>query len=455
MEVASSQFGNSSLETILSKKVSLTGVIVNEPTQQEKTKQFYVQIGEDRLLVSVDRLVAVSYGDEVKVSGVVKKPESFTTELGRTFDYPGYLKARSIEYQMAFAEVLAIDTQKGNLIMSALLAVKAKFVESLQSTIPEPAVSLGEGLLLGIKSALGTEVEKDFRRTGIIHIVVLSGYNVMLVVAFIMFCLSYLLPLRWRIFSGIVAIVAFALLVGLSATVVRASIMASLLLLSQLLGRRYQVLRALCLAGVVMLISNPYLLLYDVGFQLSFMATLGLVLILPQFESMVLERKNTPSWQAFMMATIAAQIAVLPLLLYHIGEVSLVALLVNMLVLPVVPIAMLLTFLTGIIGFVSLSLASLVGYVATLSLQYILVIAQQFATVPFAVFDIATFPVWGVFLFYAVLFAFWYFIKIRQGNDMGEWGDWVIESEEEVVHGEKKEPERSGCEKEDVPIFFR
>jgi len=150
-------------------------------------------------------------------------------------------------------------------------------MRSIEAVIPEPQVGLAEGLLLGVKQALGDELEVVFRKTGIIHIVVLSGYNVMLVVIFITYVLSYVLPYRARVPFGILAIVCFAVLVGLSATVVRASIMASLILFARATGRTYAVMRALCFAGVIMVLINPYLLVYDVGFQLSFLATLGLI----------------------------------------------------------------------------------------------------------------------------------------------------------------------------------
>ncbi len=455
MEVAASQFGNSTLENSLNERVLLTGVVVSEPDQREKTKQFYVEVGEDKLLVSTDRLTDLSYGDQVMVNGVLKKPESFTTDLGRAFDYPGYLKARGVEYQISFAEVEVTGSGMGNRVMSILLITKVRFIESLEQVIPEPAVSLGKGLLLGVKSALGADIEDDFRRAGIIHIVVLSGYNVMLVVAFILFCFSYVMSLRWRLLSGIVAIAAFALLVGLSATVVRASIMASLLLLAQLIGRQYHVLRGLCFAGVMMLISNPYLLLYDVGFQFSFMATLGLVLFIPQFESIMVERGKALGWRAFMLATIATQIAVLPLLMYHIGEVSLIALLVNLLILPIVPIAMLLTFLTGMAGFVSVTLANVIGYVATLTLKYILVIADQFAALPFAVIGISSFPAWGVFVLYGAMILIWFLVKSKKLKETNVLSGWVNESEQKIAAQTRTEEVDDDREKGSVPVFFR
>jgi len=452
-EIASWQFDVSSFEQSLGQSVTFTGIVSAEPDYRERTVHLYIETEDDRILVTTDRLRTFSYGDRVIVTGTLEHPESFTTELGRTFNYPGYLRARGVEYRASFAEVTVQSGGWGNPLIVWLLSTKQNFIKSLQSVIPEPAVGLGNGLLLGVKSALGDDIEQDFRRTGIIHIVVLSGYNVMLVVAFIMFCFSFLLPFRLRVVTGIVAIASFALIVGLSATVVRASVMAVLVLMAQALGRRYDVLRALLLAGAVMLLINPYLLVYDIGFQLSFMATLGLILIVPQFEATAMTTNSRLGLREFFLATVATQIAVLPLLMYHIGQVSLIAVVVNLLVLPVVPLAMLLTFLTGLVGLVSASVASIIGYVATLSLSYILLIAEQFADLPFAAVTVPQFSVTGVLLMYAAMAALWYFLKVHRQNSNHLVG-WTIETEtagESLKTGSEDSPAVSP----DVPIFFR
>jgi competence protein ComEC len=263
-------------------------------------------------------------------------------------------------------------------------------------------------LLLGVKTGLGEEYEAAFRETGIIHIVVLSGYNIALVIAFVLYALAFCMPLRGRLVCGLIAIVCFALLVGLSATVVRASIMAALLLCAQLIGRTYDVVRALLLAGVLMLVHNPFLLVYDVGFQLSFMATLGLIVLAPWIEERLARVPTIFNVREYVTATIAAQVFVTPLLLYHIGQFSVVALLVNVLVLPMVPVAMLLTFCTGMIGFVSTSLAEIVAYPTYLTLSYIIYIADWFASVPFASFIVPTFSFWWVVGVYVCFASVWY-----------------------------------------------
>ena len=314
--------------------------------------------------------------------------------------------------------------------------------------IPEPQAGLGEGLLLGVKQALGDELEDAFRTAGIIHIVVLSGYNIMLVVAFVMQLLSLFLKPKWRLLVGLIVIVGFAVMVGLSATVVRASLMAALLLIAGTIGRTYQIVRALFFAGAVMIAFNPYLLLYDIGFQFSFMATLGLILVTPAFKLVSKKELFISKVREYALATLATQIMVLPLLLYYMGEVSLIAVAVNVIVLPAVPLAMLGTFLSGLIALVSIPLALPTAFITNIILGFIVTVALWSAALPFAALSVPVFPVAGVFILYGILAAvLWrrYFLV----EEKNECSDWLVEEEKETGTTEGVVPVS------EPPVFFR
>jgi len=455
------QFVGSPLVEQVGERVTLVGTVVTDPDERANFTQLFVQTETDRVLVRADRFVSISYGDVIQITGTVDRPEAFITDIGRTFDYPKYLEVRRTQFVVSFADITVLDSGQGNVLLSHLYQAKHYFVATLEDSINSPQVDLGVGLLLGVKQALGDELETAFRQTGIIHIVVLSGYNVMLVVGFFWWLSSWVLPLRGRIIFGLIGITLFALLVGLSATVVRASIMAVILLLGKLLGRTYDVLRALLFAALIMVLINPYILLYDIGFQLSFMATLGLVLVLPQFESTLATHSTKLKFRDLFFATVITQIFVLPLLLYHIGEVSLVSVLVNMLILPVVPVAMLLTFITGLIGMLSTTLGTLVGFLAYLPLQFIIFTAESFAALPFAVVTIPEISVWVVILLYVligIVYGLWRrsrsgkprqpIILSRPTDEMADWQ--VVEETDIKTTSESRDPEAVS-----VPTFFR
>jgi len=282
---------------------------------------------------------------------------------------------------------------------------------------------------------------------------VLSGYNIMLVIVFVKYVLSYVLPYKTRLVFGFGAIVAFAILVGLSATVVRASVMASILLLLQFSGSTYNVLRGLFLAGVLMLLWNPLLLIYDPGFQLSFLATLGLIVLAPYIEKWVRFVPTVLGVREFLVATLATQLFVLPFLLYQIGEFSVVAVLVNVLVLPMVPVAMLLTFFTGLAGFISPVAAVLFGALAQVSLTYILRIAQLFAEIPYAAFVVPSFSFWLVLLGYALI-GYWVYRLHKRAEAEAYLPGWTIEAEE-VVRERIMAASQSDTATTETPVFFK
>lgn len=455
------------------REVSFEGRIAREPEVRETNVQLFIDpmsIGSDSrelILVTTDKFSGItkdfSYGDVVSVQGTLKLPQPFDTDTGRTFDYPGYLKAHGAVYTMSFAKIEVV-TQEHGTFLGYLFTGKKKFQEALELAIPEPYAGLGEGVLLGVKRALGKDLEQTFRETGIIHIVVLSGYNIMLVVEGMMFVLAFFCVPKTRMVIGAIVIVLFAILVGLSATVVRASLMAILALIARGTGRRYAVVRGLIFAGVAMLLHNPYLLVYDPGFQLSFLATLGLVLVSPHIESRLTRVPAFLGMRGFMAATLATQLFVLPILLYEMGTFSIVAVLVNVLVLPMVPVAMVLTAVTGLVSMLTSTLGLYVGYLAYLSLGYIITIAEFFGQLPFASFTVRSFPFWVVLALYSVLACILVYlgakgkdkIKIKSSESetiVNDYEGWTIVAEQATDTNKNPEARSaSGSAKDPLPF---
>jgi len=455
MEVAFWNEISTTFEPQLETTVSFEGIVMREPDVRTRTQHLYIETEGERILVTTNPYLEVKYGDRVLVEGKLTKPEAFETDLGRTFDYKGYLRARGVSYMISFAEVTVTGAESGNAFVSALLNFKNAFLVSIESTIPAPEVGLAAGLLLGVKQALGEDLEEAFRKAGITHIVVLSGYNIMLVVAFVMYVLALILPFRARLIVGLAAIVAFACMVGLSATVVRASIMAALILIAKITGRTYEVIRALLIAALVMLIVNPYLLVYDVGFQFSFIATLGLILIAPQLEKYVGFMPTRLGLREFLTATLATQIFITPILLYQMGEFSVVSVIVNMMILPMVPVAMLLTFATGMIGFFSTTLAMPIAYTAYLSLLYIITVAERFAALPFSAFSVPSFPFIVVVCSYGIMAALLWRAYTTENLKKDSLSAWTIVDEsslKDAVLGSQGDPKTASIQ---TPIFFR
>lgn len=402
------------LDAYVGLEVVLEGVVIDEPDRRENTTRLMVEpsvidgrrvVGSERVLVSYPRYPSVAYGDSIVASGTLMLPEDFETDTGRVFAYRSYLHKDSIRYLMSFATVSVVGHDEGSWVLATLFGLKHSYLDSLARTIQEPEVSLLGGITVGSKESLGSDITDTFRTVGIIHIVVLSGYNISIVADSIMRTVSYggYLPRSISLAFGASGVVLFALMTGASATVVRASIMALLVVVARSTGRVYDIAKALMIAGFFMVLHSPYILVFDPSFQLSFVATLGLIVLGPLIEKRISFVPTTLGFREFTTATVATQIFVLPLLLYQSGQVSLVSLFANLLVLVAVPYAMLAGFLAGFFGLVSIVLAYPFALLAQLLLSYILFVADMLARIPFASVSVPPLPVWMVFGMYAAL----------------------------------------------------
>jgi competence protein ComEC len=291
-----------------------------------------------------------------------------------------------------------------------LFLLKKQFLDNLGQVLGEPHASLAGGLVVGEKSALGKDLIDDFRKSGLIHIVVLSGYNITIIAASIRRILNFL-PRNAGIILGGIGIILFGILVGGGATVVRSCIMAITALLAELIRKDYAVGRALFIAALLMLVQNPLILFYDPSFQLSFMATLGLILLSSPLEEKLGFITEKMDIRSLVASTLATQIFVSPLIFYMMGQLSIVGIFVNIIVLPFIPLTMLLVFLTGFLGLIPSLIfhyaSMIVGWASHILLSYELIMVRTFAHLPFASLEVPAFSIWimiGLYAIYLVLF---------------------------------------------------
>ncbi len=373
------------LDALVGESVSLTGLVISEPDRREHSVHYVVDVEEsdEDIRVTLRHFPRLKYGDEIAIRGVLEFPENFTSEHGLTFNYIGFLAKDSIRYVMFTPHVEVLARGQGNVIYQHIFALKQWFVGQLTASLKQPLGALASGILLGTKQSLGEELLGAFRRAGLVHIVVLSGFNVTIIADAIRRVFHSFPPTMSMLLSSF-SIVGFAIMTGGSATTVRASIMAIIAVVALRHARTYSVDRALVIAGVGMVLHNPLILLYDPGFQLSFVATIGLLYGAPFVERYMTVVPEALGLRQIISTTIATQIAVLPLLASMTGEISIISLLANVLVLPVVPFAMAVSALlipVSILGMWALPVTLL----AKASLLYMAEIALYLGSLPFAV----------------------------------------------------------------------
>ena len=404
-----------SFAPLVDTNVSLQGEVVRDPDVRETTQRVQVEVERaeerTRVLVVLPRYPRLDIGDKVTVEGKLTLPEAFATDGGRSFDYPHFL-ARDGVFAIIERGTGVLEGKNDSLSVSTLRGlydVRHAFEEGVARALPEPAGALALGLVAGGKQGLGKALLDAFTVAGLLPIVVLSGYNVMIVAEAVLRGFRFM-PKQLATLAAVITILLFVVASGGGSSAVRAGIMAGIGLFARATGRTYHALRILFAVLVLMLISNPLLLVYDPGFQFSFVATLGLIIGSPLVVSRMTAIKNSLLRET-LATTIAAQVFVLPLLLYETGNLSLVALPANILVLPVVPLTMLLSFIAGVVGLVIPPIAPLVGLPAYACLTYIIVIAETMASLPLASVMIESFPFVIVVLLYLTLALLIWYVK--------------------------------------------
>jgi len=394
----------------LGSEVTLVGIISSAPDIRDTGTRIIVDVSEDggktRILANVSRAENVAYGERVRLHGKLEAPKPFATEYGRVFRYDRHLAVKGVFATMSHATLVEVSPPSGLWVRlyGSLIKVKQIFLNSLAKALPEPEASLAGGIVAGGTQGLGTKLLDDFVRSGLIHVVVLSGYNVMIVAEVVLLALAFL-SRKWATSIAVIVIGSFVLMAGAGASSIRAGLMAFFALVAIATGRTYDVTRALVVAVLLMLLWNPLLLAFSLGFDLSVIATLGLILGVP-----LIEPKLTFIRSAFLReiiaSTMSAQVAVAPLLLYVNGLFSLVALPANILVLPFVPLAMAMSAMAGAVAFVAPVIAPLAGLPAYIILHYITGVVHFTAHIPLATFAVPVFSFAWVVAFYILLALF-------------------------------------------------
>jgi competence protein ComEC len=401
------------LNQSVGEKIVIEGVVTEESDMRENNVRLSVQTDSKvGVLVIAPLHTSIEYGDRIRAEGELRLPEAFEAGAGREFNYPAYLAKDGILYEMSFAQVEKIGDARRNPFKVAAIWLKQTYLEGLALALPEPEAGLAGGITAGDKRGLGAELSETFRTVGLIHIVVLSGYNIMVVIGFLerLFRRAH----RYVQFGlGIFVAALFALMTGLASSSVRAASMAVIAGVGKTTGRTYLAARALAVVAMGMVLWDPYLLAFDPGFQLSVIATVGLMALTPIAVARLGFVTERFGLREIAAATIGTQIAVLPLILYQSGSLSLYSLPANLLALVVVPYAMLLSFIAGVFGFFLGPLAVVVGFPAYILLWYVVSIGEFFAWLPFASLTIPAFSAIWLFALYVVLISGTFMLKKR------------------------------------------
>ncbi len=395
-------------------EVVVSGVVVDVPDVRENNTRFTIRPNdmESNVLAVVSNFSRgqnIQYGDMVSVRGVLETPENFITSSGNEFNYKRYLANKDIYFIIKNAELNLVSKGNTSNIKRGLFKIRDAFMRNINHVLVSPESDLANGLLLGARGGFDQETRDEFVSTGTIHIIALSGYNVTIVAEQVMRGLGHVFAQTVSIVIGGLFVVLFVVMAGASATAVRAGLMALIMLFARMTGRMYDAGRALVIVALLM-VAYDARVVTDISFQLSFIATFGVLFITPKVISWVWFLPSRFGIREIGATTISATISVLPILLYTTGIFSIVSLPTNILILPLIPLTMFFAFCAGLLGFISPIISIPFAYVAHLLLSYILGIIHFSASLPFASFTIKSFPLIITLILYGLI-IWWVFKK--------------------------------------------
>ncbi len=381
--------------------ITLIGTVVGEPDVRDRSIQLRVAAQnlttdsgfrkvDGVALVNVFRFPEIAYGSRVQITGnLLTPPES------EDFSYKDYLARQRIYSVMDFPNVQVLEENVGSPIYAAIFHFKARAQRAINEILPDPQASLLSSVLLGNDNGFTKELNGEFRTVGLTHLIVVSGFQVTIVAGIVLQAADPLFGRKNAVWATSVMLVAYMLLVGAGVSVIRATIMGIAYLVgTRILGRSNATLGALIGAAVLLSAYNP-LVVWDVGFQLSFAATLGLVLYsehLDRWGVNLLKRAvgadsilylilSIP-WRA-MLVSVAAQILTLPIIMYTFGRVSLLlSLPANALVVPAQPPIIFLGGLAMLLGIISVPLGQILGWFAWIFLTFTIQVIHLLAGLP-------------------------------------------------------------------------
>lgn len=352
----------------LNLQATITGTVIDDPDRHEKHTALRVRTTrviipaleiaqpiEGDVLVYANPYEHWSYGDWVRVKGILETPPQIDN-----FSYRDYLARKGIYSWMPKASVQKLGEGRGRTSMRWIYQLRSHFYVTIGKIFPEPEASLVSGILLGIESDIPAELYEDFSKTGTTHIIAISGFNITLIANLTIALSRRFFGTRRGLWVAGAIIALYTILVGADAAVVRAAVMGGLALIARYWGRESLGLASLGASCMVMTLIDP-LVLWDVGFQLSFAATLGLILYATPLQNWSVSTLSR--WFSkpkatligsliaeFLLYTLAAQITTWPLTMFYFRRLSLISFLTNPIILPLQPALMILSGAATLLG---------------------------------------------------------------------------------------------------------
>ena len=445
------------------KELTIKAIVVSDAQNKDYKDVYQIKVIEIensskntfQLLCNIkkekNKSLTLEYGDEITFKAIYEIPSTARNEGG--FDYANYLKTKQIAgtVNITASDVQITGKNRVNVIKSKMNQLKNSMIQKIKNLLPTENASICIGLLLGDQSFITEEIKESFRQSNLSHMLAISGSHIAyLLPAVLTFFSIFPLHQRFKKCIGIVFLIFFMLLVGFAPSIVRACLMSMYILLAQILYKKADVYQSLGISTIIILLGNPYALL-NIGFQLSYGGTIGIVLfskklclkrlkedkIVKQSDSIEQnedlkekgkkekkEKKTEPktkketikdvvnkvknSIKEMAIVSLAANLIIFPIMIYHFNTLSATFLISNILASPISAISLIIGLIFIILLFVCNPLAILFSYILNPLLTLFVKIAQWSSKLPLSQILLPTPAIWQITIYYIILFLIFF-----------------------------------------------
>lgn len=397
------------------KNISIEGTIISDIEEKEYNYTFTIRTKDDYFLVNLKKNkeeISLEYGDKLQISGEYQEPNKARNYKG--FDYKNYLKINKV-YGIIRVDLytnIIIKHQK-NLSNFKLLIhkIREKLKQNIQELLTKETYALGIGILIGDNSRINEKIVEDFKNSNLSHMLAVSGTHINYVVltVSILFTKKRAGIKAQRVVT-IMMMLFFMELTQMTSSVVRAGISCIIYMLASLLYRKADVINAMAISTLLILLNNPFKL-FDIGFQLSYAGTLGIILFC-KLINIPIKNKSLKYLKDSIIISISANIFIIPIMMYQFNTISLTFILSNLLAGPLLGISIILEIIVLLISFMSINIAAIPAKVLNILLILIINIANWFSNIEISKIYVITPKIISIVAYYLICAA----IILKQKN---------------------------------------
>lgn len=399
--------------------ISATAVVIKGPSEGEYNYKYTVKARTGKyknkkfiVYINKKNKKLLEYGDLIEIKGEYSAPEVARNYKG--FDYSQYLKTLNIYGTIKVEESKIINKNQLSPILISINNIKEKMIDNANRNMPKRTANLLLGILIGERDNIQEDIIESFRTANLSHILAVSGAHT----SYIILGITYLIsksktPKRIGYIITIINLLIFIIITGASYSVVRACIMAIVVIGAKICYRKENFFTSICISLIIILIQNPFAI-NDIGLKLSFMGTAGIVIFNKSITNFFIKLKIKQKIAEALSVTFSAQLMIMPITILNFNTISLTFFISNILASPLLGIIIIFGFISIFISSILNPISKILFLILHIFLELLILVSKVTEKIPGSSILVKTPNILFAIVYYILILFFNYFFVIKQ-----------------------------------------